>query len=128
MQAQGYWVEHSFQDAKTSCGMSDYQARGWRSWHHHMALVMMAMVFMLEQRLSYKDSHPLFSCADIISMLCNFLPKRSINSEEVLRQLEVRHHKRKASTESAYRRQRQKHSVNHQKKNDNVEVIIIRDF
>jgi SRSO17 transposase len=46
------WVERSFQDAKTSCGMSDYQARGWRSWHHHMALVMMAMLFMLEQRIS----------------------------------------------------------------------------
>ena len=28
MQAQRYWVERSFQDSKTSCGMSDYQARG----------------------------------------------------------------------------------------------------
>jgi SRSO17 transposase len=114
MQAQRYWVERAFQDSKTSCGMSDYQARSWRSWHHHMALVMMAMVFMLEQRLSYKGSHPLLSCADIISLLCNFLPKRSITSEEVLRQLEVRHHKRKASIESAYRIQRQKHFLSHQ--------------
>ena len=40
MQAQRYWVERSFQDSKTSCGMSDYQARKWLSWHHHMALVM----------------------------------------------------------------------------------------
>jgi len=72
--------------------MAEYQARGWRSWHHNMALVMMAMLFMLEQWLSYKSSHPLLSCQDIISLLCNFLPKRSITSEEVL------HHKRKAST------------------------------
>ena len=113
MQAQRYWVERSFQDSKTSCGMSEYQARGWRSWHHHMALVMMAMLFMLEQRLSHKGSHPLLSCQDIISLLCNFLPKRSITSDEVLRQLEVRHHKRKASIESAYRKQRQKYSLNH---------------
>jgi SRSO17 transposase len=113
MQAQRYWVERSFQDSKTSCGMSDYQARKWRSWHHHMALVMMAMLFMLEQRLSYKGSHPLLSCQDIISLLCNFLPKRSITSEEVLRQLEVRHHKREASIKSAYRQQRQKHFLNH---------------
>jgi SRSO17 transposase len=88
IQAQRYWVERSFQDSKTSCGMSDYQARRWRSWHHHMALVMMAMLFMLEQRLLYKDSHPLLSCSDIISLLCYFLPKRSITSGEVLRQLE----------------------------------------
>jgi hypothetical protein len=70
---------------------------------------MMAMLFMLEQRLLYKGSHPLLSCADVISLLFNFLPKRSITSEEVLRQLEVRHRKRKASIQSAYRKQRQKH-------------------
>jgi SRSO17 transposase len=61
MQAQRYWVKRYFQDSKTSCGMSEYQARRWRSWHHHMALVMMAMLFMLEQRLSYKGAHPLLS-------------------------------------------------------------------
>ena len=71
----------------------------------------MAMLFMLEQRLSYKGTHPLLSCEDIISLLCNFLPKRSISSEEVLRQLEVRHQKREASIKSAYRKQRKKHSL-----------------
>lgn len=114
MQAQRYWVERSFQDSKTSCGMGDYQARSWRSWHHHMALVMMAMLFMLEQRLVHKDSHPLLSCSDVISLLCHFLPKRTINSEEVLRQLEVRHRKRKASIHSAYRRQQQNSRNYHQ--------------
>jgi hypothetical protein len=78
-----------------------------------MALVMMAMLIMLEQRLSHKGSHPLLSCQDIISLLCNFLPKRSITSEEVLRQIKVRHHKRRSSIQSAYRKQRKKHLVNH---------------
>ncbi len=31
-----YWVERGFQDAKSSLGMADYQARGWVAWHHHM--------------------------------------------------------------------------------------------
>ncbi|MCI5145212.1 MAG: hypothetical protein D3923_06690, partial [Candidatus Electrothrix sp. AR3] len=35
MQAQRFWIERSFQDAKNQCGMSDYQSRSWRSWHHH---------------------------------------------------------------------------------------------
>ena len=43
MQAQRYWVERPFQDAKQQCGMGDYQVRGWLAWHHHMALVMLAM-------------------------------------------------------------------------------------
>ena len=26
--------------------MADYQARKWRSWHHHMALVAMTLLFI----------------------------------------------------------------------------------
>jgi len=45
MQRQRYWVERAFEDAKSECGMADYQVRKWNAWHHHMALVMMAMLF-----------------------------------------------------------------------------------
>jgi SRSO17 transposase len=62
MQAQRYWVERSFRDSKDSCSMGDYQARSWRCWNQHMALVMMAMLFMLEQLVEQKDSYPLLSC------------------------------------------------------------------
>ena len=50
MQRQRYWVERVFEDAKSECGMADYQVRKWSAWHHHMALVMMAMLFMLSIR------------------------------------------------------------------------------
>ena len=46
---------------KNQCGLGEYQARKWRSWHHHMAMVMMAMLFMLEQRLLHKEKYPLLS-------------------------------------------------------------------
>jgi SRSO17 transposase len=105
MQAQRYWVERTFQDSKMQCGLGEYQARKWRSWHHHMAMVMMAMLFMLEQRLLYKESDPLISCSDIVSILSFFLPKRAVTADEVFRQMEVRHNKRQASIESAYRKQ-----------------------
>jgi len=61
-----------------------------------------------DNQFVYKGSHPLLSCADIISLLCNFLPERSITSEEVLRQLEVLHQKRIDSVKSANRKQRRK--------------------
>ena len=111
MQAQRYWIERTFQDAKNQCGLGEYQARKWRSWHHHMAMVMMAMLFMIEQRLLYKDQYPLLSCFDIVSILSFILPHRAITAEEVFRQLEVRHQRRRAATESAYRKQFEANSL-----------------
>ena len=105
MQAQRYWVERSFQDAKVECGLGEYQARKWRSWHHHMAMVMMAMLFLLEQRLFYKKNIPLLSCFDIVCILSFLLPQRAFTTDEVFRQMEVRHKKRQSAIDSAYRKQ-----------------------
>ena len=64
MQRQRFWIERTFEDAKSECGMADYQVRKWQAWHHHMALVMMAMLFMLSERMSHEETYPLLSCAD----------------------------------------------------------------
>jgi len=105
MQRQRFWIERSFEDGKSESGLADYQVRGWRAWHHHMALVMMAMLFMLEEKLCHKQSHPLLSCSDIEVLLAHFLPRRDVTVEEVVRQMEARHKARQKAIESAYRRQ-----------------------
>ena len=48
MQSQRFRIERVFEDGKSECGMADYQLRSWVGWHHHMALVMMAMFFNVE--------------------------------------------------------------------------------
>ena len=100
MQRQRYWVERVFEDAKSECGMADYQVRKWTAWHHHMALVMMAMLFMLSERIHHKDKYPLLSCADIEELLARFLPRRDVSEEEVIAQLEHRHRQRQMAIES----------------------------
>ena len=105
MQAQRFWIERSLQDGKSESGLADYQARKWRSWHHHMALVFMAMLFMLEERIRQKDDLPLLSCSDIESLLRSFLPRRDVEHDEVLRQMQKRHRKRQAAIDSQYRKQ-----------------------
>ncbi len=97
MQAQRFWIERSFQDAKSQCGMSDYQARSWRSWHHHMAMILLVMLFFLEERLLHKEDCPLLSCGDIIVL--------HISEEEVFRQMQIRHEKRQASIDWNYKKQ-----------------------
>ncbi len=105
MQAQRYWVERALQDAKRQAGLGDYQVRGWQGWHHHMALVMMVMLFMLGERLAQQDTLPLLSNADIRNLLVHFLPRRDVTVKEVLRQMKVRHKKRRSAINSARRRQ-----------------------
>lgn len=98
-QRQRYWVERAFQDAKSECGMADYQVRKWGAWHHHMALVMMSMLFMLNERINQQNEYPLLSCADIEELLARFLPRRDIDEKEVIRQMEHRHKMRQAAME-----------------------------
>jgi SRSO17 transposase len=106
MQGQRYWVERALQTGKQDVGLGDYQVRGWRGWHHHLALVMMAMLFQLEERQLQRPTYPLLSGRDIRALLTQFLPRRDTTIEEVLRQMEVRHRKRQAAIDSAYRKQK----------------------
>ena len=70
-----------------------------------MTLVMLAQLFMLEERLLHQDTISLLSTSDITTLLKQFLPRRDVSEYEVLRQLEVRHKKRQASIDAAYRKQ-----------------------
>jgi SRSO17 transposase len=103
MQSQRFWIERAFEDGKSECGIADYQMRGWTGWHHHMALVMMAMLFMLDERIRNKEEYPLLSCADIECLLARFLPRRDTSVEEVITQMEIRHKHRQAVIDSANR-------------------------
>ena len=70
-----------------------------------MALVMMAMLFMLKERVEQAEDYPLLSCADIETLLARFLPRRDVDTDEVIRQMETRHRKRQASIDFAYAKQ-----------------------
>ena len=106
MQHHRYWVERAFEEAKSECGMADYQVRKWSAWHHHMALVMMALMFMLSEKIRHEDTCPLLSCSDIEELLAHFLPRRDVTAEEVLSQLDERHAQRRRAAASHARRQK----------------------
>lgn len=101
-----YFIERSFQDAKTSPGLADYQTRGWLAWHHHMALVMLAMLFQLRERMLHAQEHPLLSAADVVELLRHYLPAAVVTREDVIEQLQHRHRKRRNSIDSACRKQK----------------------
>lgn len=94
MQRQRFWVERTIQDAKTSCGMAQYQVRGWKPWHHHMALVMLAMLFLLEERITHHDTLPLLSCQDIVAILDQGLIQSQQTFDSKKEAVRVRHRQR----------------------------------
>lgn len=49
-------IEEDIQAGKGECGLDEYETRGWAGWHHHTALSMMALAFLVlqKQRLGEK--------------------------------------------------------------------------
>src|SRR6266704_1558570 len=45
----GTCIEASFQRGKSEVGMDEYQVRTWEGWHHHMALTLIAVWFLIRE-------------------------------------------------------------------------------
>jgi len=107
--AQRYWVERTFDNAKNELGMSDYQTRGWKSWHHHHALVMLASLFIMKQQMDNHYEVPLLSFRDarILVLLQVFGTPEDV--ELRLEQMAKRHYKRKLDIDYCYSRQARNH-------------------
>ena len=106
--AHRYWIERTFQDGKTSVGMADYQVRGYLAWHHHMTMVMMALLFMMKERKINRKNFDLLSSQDIVELLNYYLPRKDKTEEMVLSNMLERHRRRRLSIISAQKRQKLK--------------------
>jgi hypothetical protein len=95
MQGQRYWIERSFRDNIGELGMADYQVRKYNSWYHHMALVMMAMHFILKKWLEKKEDIPLLSARDVRLQTIALLLSQGVTMEEEITQMLHRYIQRK---------------------------------
>ena len=106
-QGSRYFVERTFQDGKSHAGMAQYQARGWRAWHHHMALVSPALLFMMEERLLLAQEAPLLSAGDIVELL-DWRLARPRSEAQLIASIEARHLQRERNAVNAQNRIRKK--------------------
>jgi SRSO17 transposase len=105
MQGLRFFVEQAFKEAKSACGMAQYQCRKWDGWHHHMAMVMIATMFLAKERLALRDTAQLLSCEDVVQMIKHRLPSKIIDDDALVSQIVSRHQRRSAARDSAYQRQ-----------------------
>lgn len=105
MQTQRYWIERAFQDAKSELGMADYEVRGWPGWHHHMAMVCLALLFTVQEREALQQELPLLTVRDIVELLEIYLPRRDRTEAEVWAAMRRRHEARQKAIDSARKKQ-----------------------
>jgi SRSO17 transposase len=105
MQVARHFVERAFEDAKGACGMADYQVRGFNAWHHHMALVMVALMFLAKERLANRETATLLSCNDLVEIMRHKLPTKIETDADLAASIEDRHRRRHRAMDSAYRKQ-----------------------
>jgi hypothetical protein len=83
--------------------MSDYQVRKWQGWHHHHALVLMACLFVLKEKLGHAAEAPLLSVRDVRLLIVARLFGTEDEIERHLQQMTYRHHQRKKDMMRYYR-------------------------
>ena len=101
-QGQRFFVEQTFKTAKSHVGAADYQVRKWHGWHHHMALVGLALLFLLEEKQAHAVELPLLSAADITELLDYYFCSPT-GVDVVLERIHARHVRRTKVTESKRR-------------------------
>lgn len=51
VRATRWTIEEDIQAAKGECGLDEYETRGWVGWHHHTTLSLLALAFLVLQRV-----------------------------------------------------------------------------
>ena len=74
-------IERDYQDLKQDFGLSHYEGRGWRGFHHHATLSIAAYGFLMAQRLKMGSSEAEvkknFGPRQVPAVPANFLPRGS---------------------------------------------------
>jgi SRSO17 transposase len=106
MSCSRYWIERALEDAKGDGGLADYEVRGYIGWNHHMAMVFMAMLFLLEMQDEWKLKAPLLTLTDVREIFEVIMPKRRVSDRDILKLIEKKHKARYSAKLSHHKKGR----------------------
>lgn len=107
MQSNRYWIERSFQDAIALAGMADYQVRNWNAWHHHMSLVLLAMLWITKEQHTMLEDFKDITIQDVVKVIKLILPLKVQTALTVVRTILKNHRNRRDSRKSKMNRKMQ---------------------
>ena len=106
-QSRRYWVERALQDAKGLAGLDQYRITGWRGWHHHTAMVMLAILYLLTMRSALTEFANKLTLKDALEIVKVLVPQRQPTYEELIDMLREKHENREQSRLTRLKQQEQ---------------------
>jgi SRSO17 transposase len=94
-------IEQFFEEAKGELGLADYEARGYASWHHHMSLVALAHLFLMQTRRDLKASEPAMTLPLALELVRAALERPQLNEDQAIRLAEY-HLQRNATAQDSH--------------------------
>ena len=77
-------VEECLEDGKLHLGMADYEARSWSSWHHHMALVALAHLYVTLTKRDVKHDVPELTLDMALRVLRSAFARPTLSEDEAM--------------------------------------------
>ena len=74
-----HWIEDCFERAKGKVGLDHYELRSWAGWHHHMALCLLALYFLVLEQRRLSHSTPAITLQQSAEALGEILRNPDIN-------------------------------------------------
>ena len=102
-------VEEYFEDGKMHLGMADYEARAWSSWHHHMALVALAHLYVTLTKRDLKKDIPELTLDMALRLLRSAFARPRLDSDEAIHLVEYHLNRNRVARESHRKSWLQKH-------------------
>lgn len=93
-------VEEFFEDAKGQLGMAHYEARSWTSWHHHMSLVALGHLYVVQTRRDARSRVPDLTLDMAMRLLRAALPHHQLTLEEAGELIDYYRDRNKQATQS----------------------------
>jgi SRSO17 transposase len=85
--AQRYWEEACFKEGKSEVGMAHYEVRGWRGWHHHMTMSLLALWFLALERFKEQESTPALTVSVLREVFSRVLGLGRVTLDSIVREL-----------------------------------------
>lgn len=77
-------IEGDIESAKGECGLDEYETRGWVGWHHHTALSLVALVFLVRQKRRLGEKRATDDGPEVRALLVHLLDVRRWDVAEIL--------------------------------------------